>query len=94
MARRIAVVMSTGLIPDRNTREKAPLTPRSTALSKRSKMLIVVLSSFPRAVCATYGVCGSEAASGPSLAAIVSAGAPSVGMFPMRGGGGRRVQCA
>ncbi|SIA94736.1 Uncharacterised protein [Mycobacteroides abscessus subsp. abscessus] len=86
MARRIAVVMSTGLIPDRNTREKAPLTPLSTALSKRSKMLIVVLSSFPRAVCATYGVGGSEAAPSHSLAAARSGVAPSVGMFPMSRG--------
>jgi hypothetical protein len=69
MARRIAVVMSTGLIPDRNTREKAPLTPLSTALSKRSKILIVVLSSFPRAVRATYDVGGSKTAPGYSLAA-------------------------
>ena len=86
MARRIAVVMSTGLIPDRNTREKAPLTPLSTALSKRSKILIVVLSSFPRAVCATYGVGGSEAAPSHSLAAARSGVAPSVGMFPMSKG--------
>ena len=81
MARRIAVVMSTGLIPDRNTREKAPLTPLSTAFSKRSKILIVVLSSCPRAACATYGRCGSYSAPGPSLTAAGGAVVVSSGMF-------------
>ena len=85
-------LMSTGLIPDRNTREKAPLTPLSTALSKRSKMLIVVLSSFPRAVRATYGVGGSEAAPSHSLAAVRSGVAPSVGMFPMSKGPRVRIE--
>ena len=92
MARRIAVVMSTGLIPDRNTREKAPLTPLSTALSKRSKMLIVVLSSFPRAVCATYVRCGSEAAPSHSLTVARSGVAPTVGMFPMSKGLRARIE--
>ena len=92
MARRIAVVMSTGLIPDRNTREKAPLTPLSTALSKRSKILIVVLSSFPRAVRATYGVGGSEAAPSHSLAVARTGVAPTAGMFPMSKGLRARIE--
>jgi len=68
------------------------LTPLSTALSKRSKMLIVVLSSFPRAVRATYGVGGSEAAPSHSLAAARSGVAPSVGMFPMSKGLRARIE--
>jgi len=68
------------------------LTPLSTALSKRSKMLIVVLSSFPRAVRATYGVGGSEAAPSHSLAVARSGVAPTVGMFPMSKGLCARIE--
>ncbi len=46
------------------------MTPLDGALEKRSKMLIVVLSSFPRAVRATYGVGGSRPLPVTSLAAV------------------------
>ena len=55
-------------------------------------MLIVVLSSFPRAVRATYGVGGSEAAPSHSLAVARSGVAPTVVMFPMSKGLRARIE--